>query len=396
MALPLAKRDLELGRRLGVLAGKPGALQRLGVPTIADEAWRYTNLRGVLAQDFALPEKAPAAKVPAPLVDGAVQLVFVEGRLRQDLCVGALEDAGFELRAPSPRLESARGFFALNQDFASEGLALFLPKGKKATRPLELLFLDGASQAASLSAARVALDLAEGASAEVIERHLSLKDHSGVSDLSLAVSLARGASLHHLRLQETSPAATNLGLTLVALAGDASYRAEALILGAGLFRHELEVALTAPGATAQLSGAVLLKGLQHGDVTTRIFHQAPDTRATENLRFALDEASHGVFQGLITVEEGAARADGRLNARTLLLSDKAAIDAKPELRIFHDNVACAHGATVGKLDPQQLFYLRCRGLDEKAARRLLVHAFLAEMLGEEQALIDQLDKALAQ
>lgn len=151
-------------------------------------------------------------------------------------------------------------------------------------------------------------------------------------------------------------------------------------MGAALSRHELLFVLEGEAAHVSLNGAYLLRGSQHGDTTTRIEHRVPNTSASETYKGALDDQARAVFQGMILVERGAQKTDGRMLNKTLLLSDKAEIDSKPELEIYADDVQCAHGATAGEIDADALFYLRSRGLDGRQARALLIEAFLAEAI----------------
>ena len=404
MAALLAKYDLAAGQRLAALMpkalGNVGSrqLEQYGVPTTAHESWRYTNLAATLSRDFVLASERLDVVVPPPLWPDADRVVFVSGYYHPGLSsIGALPP-GMKLGvagclASQKELEQPGRFTALNHMLQKRGFGLSLSDGVVAPRPIEVLFVDGVGPA-ELGATRLHITLGAGARAVILERHESLSAHEGLSDYTSQIILAKGARLRHLRLQNSAIAATHLARGWVTVAGDATYEAHSLVTGAALSRHEVDIGLNAVGARATLAGAVALAGGQHGDVTTRITHAAPATTATESYRYALAEAAQGVFQGLITVEKGASQADGRMTAKTLLLSDKAVINAKPELRIFHDAVSCAHGCTVGKLDPLSLFYLRSRGLDEVSARRLLVRSFLAEMLGEEEVLLQALDQRL--
>lgn len=367
-------------------------LAEFGVPTFREEDWRHTNLREPLSRDYRLgpgPEREVA--VPPPLLADCDRLVFVEGEYRPTLStlgslsagmtLGAMSRVGYPaLKTLSRDVETTGQLGALNLAVFVDGALLRLERKVAAPRPIEVLFLDGASEGPRLQGCRLQVELAEGASATLVERHLSLGRHNGLADLSVRIDLEPGARLKHVRVQDIARDAAQLSRTWAGLGSGAAYDARALVLGGGFTRHEVEISLAGRGSECSLTGAVLLGGKQLGDVTTRILHFAPDTKAEENLRFALDGASRGVFQGLIAMDVGASRADGRLAARTLLLSDRATIFAKPELRILHDEVQAAHGATSGKLDEAALFYLRSRGVPLAEARRLLVTAFLLDAL----------------
>ena len=375
-----------------------------GVPTAREEDWRHTNVRELLARDYAVgPAPEQDLVVPAPLAAGCDRLVFVGGVFRPALStlgelpagmtLGAMSQLGFPSLGTLARdVENTGQLGAVNLGFFLDGAVLRLERDVVAPRPIEVLFVDGADGVARLQACRMRVELAAGASALLIERHLSLSAHEGLSDLSLRIGLEPNAELKHLRVQDLAPAASQIARTWVDVGRDAAYHARTLVLGGAVSRHEPEIALNGRGAACSFKGAMLLGGRQHGDLTSRILHFAQDTKAEEALRFALDGNARGVFQGLIAMDVGAARADGRLSAKTLLLSAKAQIFAKPELRILHDDVQAAHGATSGKLDEAALFYLRSRGVPFAEARRLLVSAFLGEVLG---GLSEETDAASA-
>jgi Fe-S cluster assembly protein SufD len=154
----------------------------------------------------------------------------------------------------------------------------------------------------------------------------------------------------------------------------------ALTTGAALSRHAVTVSLTAPEAQARLHGVYLLREAQHGDTTTLIHHQAPQTTSNEHYRGVLDGRARGVFQGKIIVAPHAQKTDGRQMSRVLLLSDQAEANNKPELEIYADDVQCSHGATIGQLDDTALFYLRSRGIPQAQARALLIEAFITEVI----------------
>ena len=210
----------------------------------------------------------------------------------------------------------------------------------------------------------------------VLKEQHSGAEHS-LSRALMRFELGENAELHHLRIQQHGH---HLGLTIATLARNARLHHTALCLGSPLARHEAEIRLTAPGAEAFFTAVNLLDKTSHGDVTTRILHEAPQGTSRQSVRTVLCDQSRGVFQGLVRVAPLAQKTDGRQLSRALLLSPTAEMDAKPELEIFADDVKCSHGAAIGALDDLSLFYLRARGLDEAAARQLLVSGFVGEVL----------------
>jgi len=194
------------------------------------------------------------------------------------------------------------------------------------------------------------------------------------------VHVAAGAALTHVRLQNESTDAFHLATLYAEIADGGEYDGFTLSLGGRTTRFEIHALLSGPGATAHLNGAQLLSGTQHGDFTSVVRHAAPGCASRQTVKNVLAGHSRGVFQGRIEVARGAQKTDGYQMNQALLLSPDAEIDSKPELEIFADDVKCSHGATVGELDAEQLFYLRSRGIPDAEARAILVRAFLAEAL----------------
>jgi Fe-S cluster assembly protein SufD len=194
------------------------------------------------------------------------------------------------------------------------------------------------------------------------------------------IRVGAGATLRHYREQSEGMSAFHTAATDSWVASDARYEAFLLTTGAGLSRSESRVVLDGAGASCRLDCGYLARGRQHVDNTTEIIHAKPHTTSAEVYKGVLDDQARGVFQGRIVVQKDAQKSDGHQLNKTILLSDRAEIDTKPELEIFADDVKCSHGATAGELDEGALFYLRARGIDLADARQLLVHAFIAEAL----------------
>ena len=368
------------------------AAERLGLPTPTTEDWRHTPLLTTLGRhDYALAVR-PASLDRAPaLLENAARLVFVDGQSepslsRLDLPAGvALQSLAQALkddqRSLADRLSVApqgSALEALNLGLFQDGALIEVDAGVAAP-PIELVFANGLAEGAATSHPRIDVLLAPGASATLIELHQGLDGQPRLLNHVARLRLEQGARLTHVVVLAEGATTAHLAETTLSLARDAHYQGLVLFLGGGLVRRSLTLTLSERGASCAVASGYLLAGEERGDLKADIHHAAPDTQSRATIKGALAGKSRQVVRGCITVEAGAARADGRLSSRTLLLSDRAEIDAKPELRIFHDDVQCAHGATSGKLDAAQLFYLRSRGLPEALARRLLIEAFLAEL-----------------
>jgi Fe-S cluster assembly protein SufD len=207
------------------------------------------------------------------------------------------------------------------------------------------------------------------------------------------IALSEGAALSHAKVQSESEDGIHLALNRVTLAAKSAYQSFVLTLGAKLSRHETQALLAGEGASVGLDGAFLLRGSQDATNVTFVDHAAPGGTTRELFKGVADDRAHGAFLGTIAVRPHAQKTDAQQTSRNLLLSPRAAIDTKPELEIFADDVKCAHGATVGDLDEAALFYLESRGIPADAARRMLIEAFAADALDRvtDQPLRDFLD-----
>jgi Fe-S cluster assembly protein SufD len=208
--------------------------------------------------------------------------------------------------------------------------------------------------------------------------------------------VAEDAVFSHVRLQNESLAAFHLSTLYAEVAERGTYDSFALNLGARIARTEVHARLAGTKSITHLNGAQLLGGDQHADFTTVVRHDAPSTTSRQTVKNVLAGRSQGVFQGRIEVARVAQKTDGYQMNQALLLSPEAEIDTKPELEIFADDVKCSHGATVGELDAEQLFYLRSRGIPDVEARSMLVRAFLADSLDAvtNEAVREELDRAV--
>jgi Fe-S cluster assembly protein SufD len=293
------------------------------------------------------------------------------------------------LKSRPELLESALGkapglaghpFAALNAAFAVDGYVLHIAPDTRNEAPIEILWIGSGADKPPVYHPRNLVVLGRSAHATIIEHHVGLCIGSYFSDSVTEISLAEGALLRHCKVQEESREAFHIATTGAHLAEGAHYDSFVFSLGGRLARNEIHVALNGRRANCRLNGAYLGRGEQIVDHTTFIDHITPETTSKELYKGVLDGRARGVFQGKIVVRPGAQKTDGQQMNRALLLSDKAEINSKPELEINADDVKCSHGATAGELDDASLFYLRSRGIPEAEARRLLVEAFLGEVV----------------
>lgn len=389
---------------------------RDGLPGPRTEAWKYTSLRQLERRSFAAVDALPSldplllADIPAP------RAVFVNGRysvalsLTTDLPDGvslqllseALAEGGDAARFLQRRFERTDEVFArLNAALATEGLLLRAEAEVRSEQPLHLVFIgtgDGADRAWHL---RNLIELRAGAALTVVEHHFAATPHAHFINALSHVHLAKGATLSHARVQAEDERATSLLRTDAVLARDADYRRVDLELGAALSRHELNVRLEGDNARLTANGVLLAGGRRHIDTRLGIDHIGRDTACELTWRGLGAGRGRAVFHGGILIREGADGTDAALSNKNLLLSDNAEIDTQPVLEIHADEVKAAHGATVGQLDANALFYLRSRGLAQAEARQLLTAAFCREPLGViahagvRETLLARADAALA-
>jgi Fe-S cluster assembly protein SufD len=365
-----------------------------GLPGARVEAWKYTSLRALSARGFAAAaapatvDAAALAHVPAP------RLVFVNGAFDAALSDTSGLPAGVELRPLSQALagDDPRAVSVLGRRFgrADEVFA-------RLATPLHLVFVGTPAGADHALHLRHLVELRKGASLTLVEHHLGLGAHRHLANHVLHAHLAGDARLKHARLQDEDSGATVFARTDAVLASKAIYRRADLELGAGLSRHELNVALQGDGAAVHAGGVLLADGRRQLDTRLGITHQARDTRCELPWRGLADQRGRAAFHGGIEIRAGADGSEAELSNKNLLLSDAAEIDTQPVLVIHADEVKAAHGATVGRLDETALFYLRSRGIPGEQARALLVQAFLREPLAmlEDAALAETLGAAVA-
>jgi Fe-S cluster assembly protein SufD len=218
------------------------------------------------------------------------------------------------------------------------------------------------------------------AKASVVESYVSTSDAMYFTNAVTEVSLADGATLQHYKMQREGARAFHVSTTEANQARDSHYVSFSFAIGGSLTRSNVYTTLDGEGGGATLNGLFMLDGQQHGDHQTQIVHAKPNCFSRELYKGILDGRSHGVFNGKVYVHPIAQKTDGKQTNKTLLLSDTAHVDTKPQLEIFADDVKCTHGATIGPIDQTALFYLKSRGISESLARRLLTYAFAADVL----------------
>ncbi len=388
-----------------------------GLPRPGEERWKYTSLRTLERRKPGLGRAAgdgQGAAVPAPLLDGITRVCMVDGAysLREGSLPGgmtvmplgeALESGAEDLREllESLRLEgSADGFATLNTAAISQGLFVHLRPGTDGGRVL-LQWLGAPGGDADLYNSRICVLLEEGARLELLEQFEGAPDTDPMLNLVMQCRLGPGSELRHTRLQHWPAGAVLVSRADVHQAADSRYLHTGLDLGGGLVRHDFNTLLAGPGASCSLHSGCVTSGRRHVDNHIDVDHLSPGCSSNQVFRGVLGDRSRAVFNGRVLVAPGADGTEARQSSAGLLLSPHAEIDAKPELEIYADEVVASHGATVGQLDEDAIFYLRSRGLDEAAARNVLTLAFCRSVLDPlpsralREALGERLHRALA-
>jgi len=393
---------------------RAAAVERIGalkLPTRRDEAWRFTDLAALAQQSFG-PLRTPTTLRPADIAafridEAATRLVFVDGVHAPHLSsagetagavVGTLAGAGARHGATlAPHLARHAGFqdqlfTALNTAFLHDAALVLVPRDTALAGPVHLLHV--ATQPGVASHPRTLLLAAEGCTLTLIEDYVALHDDASFTNAVTELALDAGAQLDHVRVQRESRAAFHVARCAVSLARSSRYHAVSVALGAQMSRLDLEVVQGGEGAECRLDGLALIGGSQLADTHTFIDHAQPRGVSRQLHKCIVDGAAHAVFNGRVMVRPGAQLTDSAQASRNLLLSGQALVDTLPQLEIFAADVKCTHGATVGQLDSDELFYLRSRGLSEAAARSLLTYAFGAEVV--DRIAVASLRHALAQ
>jgi Fe-S cluster assembly protein SufD len=253
-------------------------------------------------------------------------------------------------------------------------------KEMEADVPVHLLFVTDAHGARAAAHPRTLIVAERHSKLTVLESHVGLGEASYFTNAVTEVDVADGATVQHVKLQQESPRAFHVATVEARQGRDSHFVSFSFATGAALSRINVYTLLGGDGCGATLNGLYLLGGEQHCDHQTRIEHARPNCFSRELYKGILDGRSHGVFNGKVYVHPIAQKTDGKQTNNTLLLSDEARIDTKPQLEIFADDVKCTHGATVGRLDETALFYMKSRGIASRAARQLLTYAFAADVL----------------
>ncbi len=395
--------------------------EELGLPTPRHEDWRFTNVSALAEKPFETLVDADTAGVTAARLervgagfapDSGSRMVFVNGHFAERFSgYAAVPEgmfhsnlAGALQRMPAlvePHLaRHARSeehpFVALNTAFLQDGGFLYVPPNTVIEQPVYLVFVTAPRSRPLATHPRNLVIVGRNSQVTLVEMYLGLEEDVYFTNAVTEVVADEGAHVDHYKLQRESKRAYHVAVTYVEQARASVFRTHFVGLGGALVRNEVRVRLGGEGAEATVNGIYLAGGTQHMDNYTVIDHALPRCASHELYKGILNGKAHGVFNGKIFVRQDAQKTDAKQTNQTLLLSDDAVINTKPQLEIFADDVKCTHGATVGQLSADAVFYLRSRGIGLEAARGLLTYAFANDVIGriEIDALRDQLEDLL--
>jgi Fe-S cluster assembly protein SufD len=395
--------------------------QQIGFPSTDHEEWKYTNVAAIAKGKFgpivdALPPVLRVEDIEPHLYKEAREsrIVFIDGIFAEELSnlfalppdvvvmdlVKAIQspEHGEVIRAELARHADYNedGFTALNTAMFGSGAFIRIPRGRKIEIPIHVLFLFEPRFEPLASFPRVLIVAEENCEATVIESYAHLHDQTCFTNSVVEVVVNAGARLRHYRLQQENVNAFHVATSMIDLGPQSSYDTTAITLGAQLSRHTIGVRMDHEGAECWVDGLYMIDGNQHTDTHSLIDHRQPHCTSHQLYKGILDGKSRAVFNGKVFVRPGAQQTDAMQTNKNMLLSNEARVDTKPQLEIFADDVKCAHGAAIGQLDEDELFYLQTRGMHRDVARNLLTYGFAEEVIAKIgiDSIKAQLDEAV--
>ena len=377
-------------------------LADIGFPTVHDEDWRFTSLAPIVRTAFQ-PAVGAAASVDAGSLApfafagcDCTRLVFVNGRFAPGLSTSSLLPAGVRAGSLAQTLADDRAalephlarhedfqqeaFSALNTAFLTDGAFVSVPRGIVVEKPIHILYVTVPGSAAVATHPRTLIVTGDDSQVSVVEDFVSLGDGAYLSNAVTELVVGAGSIVGHYLIQRESRQAFHVSTLRGQQGRSSSLTSHSVLLGGALTRRNIHPVLAGEGGECLINGLFMADERQHMDNYMKVEHVSPHCESRQVYKGILDGQSHGVFHGRVIVHKDAQKTDAKQTNMNLLLSEDAQIDTKPQLEIYTDDVKCTHGATVGQIDEEAIFYLRSRGLAEASARALLLYAFAGDML----------------
>ena len=374
----------------------------LGFPTTRDEEWRFTNV-SVIANGAFVPAARTDAAIDTKRLDpvtvcasGAHRLVFVDGRLCEKLsAIGSLPD-GLTIRSLKAALASDdpvlephlahhanyadHAFVALNTALMEDGTVIHVGKGRVVEQPIHLFYVSTAAKPAVATFPRTLIILEPGSQATIVETYVGLGDATYFTNAVTEIIVRENAVLDHYRIGSEGDGGLHIGSLYIHQSRSSNISSNSVTLGGALVRNDVHTVLDGEGCECTLNGFYLADGTRHIDNHLIVDHAKPHGDSREFYKGVLDGKGRGIFSGKIIVRKDAQKTDAKQTNQTLLLSADAQVESKPQLEILADDVKCTHGATIGQINGEALFYLRSRGMSEQSAHSMLVYAFAREII----------------
>lgn len=385
--------------------------EALNFPSSAQDDWRFTDLSALFQHQFKPVEtfaKLSLSDIEKHFIPDTIRMVFVDGYYATELSDVSKADADITVKslldcAGDAQIEAHLGqhapyqhdaFTALNTHFFEDGAWVHITQ--EVATPIHLLHVATKRDTPSAIYPRCLMVLEANSRSVLIQDYVAMEGAVSLTNVVTEIVLQQDAQLQHVHLQREEKTAFHVGQCAVKLAKGSVYTSTSLAFGARFSRYNLHLTQQGEGVEMHLNGLALVAGRQIADTHTLIDHAAPRGKSVQLHKCIADDAAQAVFSGKIMVHKHAAGTDSAQSSRNLLLSGKARIDTQPQLEIFNDDVSCKHGATVGQIDLDALFFLTSRGLTEADARNLLTHAFAAEIIEKipAPALVAALSKTL--
>jgi Fe-S cluster assembly protein SufD len=377
-------------------------LTDIGFPTTHDEDWRFTSLAPIVTTAFQ-PAGDAAASVDAQSLarfafagSDCPRLVFVNGRFALRLSTLSPLPAGVRAASLAQMLTGDRAalephlaryedfqqeaFSALNTAFLTDGAFVSVPRGTVVEKPIHILYVTVPGTTPIATHPRTLIVTGEGSQASVVEDYVTLGEGAHLSNAVTELAVGDGSVVSHYLIQRESRQAFHVSTLRGQQGRSSSVTSHTVLLGGSITRRNIHPVLAGEGGECLINGLFMSNGRQHMDNYMKVEHASPHCESRQVYKGILDGASHGVFHGRIIVHKDAQKTDAKQTNMNLLLSEDAQIDTKPQLEIYADDVKCTHGATVGQIDDEAIFYLRSRGIPEASARALLLYAFAGDML----------------
>ncbi|AIG31116.1 Fe-S cluster assembly protein SufD [Flavobacterium psychrophilum] len=373
-----------------------------GFPTKKEEAWKYTSLNTILKNDFSVfPKKEntiefkEVKKYFIHEID-TFKVVFIDGIFSSflsstshdglDVCLmsSALNKPKYKIQIDeyfNKIASKEESLTSLNTAFASEGAYINIPKSKVVEKPIEIIYFSTGAEAALMVQPRNLVIVGENAHVQIMERHQSLNDNPVLTNSVTEIFAQKRAVVDYYKVQNDVQTANLIDNTYIAQKQESHVSVHTFSFGGNITRNNLNFYHQGERIYSTLKGVTIIGNKQHVDHYTLVQHATPNCESHQNYKTILDGSSTGVFNGKIFVEKEAQKTDAFQKNNNILLSEKATINAKPQLEIFADDVKCSHGCTIGQLDENAMFYMQQRGIPKKEAKALLMYAFTSEVTG---------------